>query len=511
MSENGKLTNLPNGWCSIDLQTCVDILDGRRVPVNSSEREARILGKRQEELFPYYGATGKVGVIDGYLFDEETVLVGEDGAPFLDAHKKKAYLARGKYWVNNHAHVLRARHGLTSNTFVQHYLNIFDYHGYVTGTTRLKLNQAPLRSIPTPLPPLAEQYRIVAKIEELFTRLDAGVEALKQIKRQLKRYRQAVLKHAFEGKLTQVWREAQLKDPNSPLNTEPAAVLLERIKAERKKALAKKYKELPPVDTTDLPDLPKGWEWTSVAQIGTPREQTVLTGPFGSTLGRSDFLSEGVPLLTIGCLTRYGLTTEKAFFISEEKAKKLGRYRVKKGDILFSRMATVGRAALVDTNFVNAVINYHLMRLRLADSAIKPEYMVYYVRGSDVVRNHVKEVNHGATRDGINTNQLLDLPVCLASRFEQEQIVQEVEMRFSIADAIESEIDRSALESNRLRQSILKRAFEGKLVPQDPNDEPAEKLLERIRAEREAEQNQKKNGKGSGKMSVKKSRVKAKN
>ena len=112
-----------------------------------------------------------------------------------------------------------------------------------------------------PLPPLPEQHRIVNKIEELFTRLDAGVEALKKIQLQLKRYRQSVLKAAFEGKLTAEWREAHKSE------LEPASVLLEHIKAERKKKLGSKYKELPPVDTSELPELPEGWGWASLAQI----------------------------------------------------------------------------------------------------------------------------------------------------------------------------------------------------------------------------------------------------
>ena len=148
---------------------CVDILDGQRVPINAEEREKRINGKTQSQLYPYYGATGQVGWIDGFLFDEELVLLGEDGAPFFDFSKHKAYIIKGKTWVNNHAHVLRAILGITFNKFVCNYLNCFDYHGYVSGTTRAKLNQAPMRTIPIPLAPLPEQRRIVAKIEALFS------------------------------------------------------------------------------------------------------------------------------------------------------------------------------------------------------------------------------------------------------------------------------------------------------------------------------------------------------
>ena len=130
--------------------------------------------------------------------------MGEDGAPFLDPFQDKSYLVDGKFWVNNHAHILNS---IISNKYVCHYLNQLDYSDHVTGTTRLKLTQNALKRIPVFVAPTAEQRRIVDKIEELFSELDKGVESLKAARAQLKIYRQAVLKHAFEGRLTAQWRE----------------------------------------------------------------------------------------------------------------------------------------------------------------------------------------------------------------------------------------------------------------------------------------------------------------
>ena len=181
-------------WEYIAFCDAVDICDTLRKPINSKERSRRIAGKKQSELYPYYGATGQVGYIDDYITDGEYVLLGEDGAPFLDAYAPKAYLINGKAWVNNHAHVLRSK---KSNKFLCYYLNYFDYKGFVSGTTRLKLTQNSMRQIKIPNPSLLEQERIVARIEELFSQLDSGVETLKKIKQQLAVYRQAVLKEAF--------------------------------------------------------------------------------------------------------------------------------------------------------------------------------------------------------------------------------------------------------------------------------------------------------------------------
>ena len=196
-----KYKPIPEKWEWLRLVNCVDILDRKRIPVNSKEREKRISGKDETELYPYYGATGHVGWIDDYIFDEELILLGEDGAPFIDIDKEKAYIVKGKFWVNNHAHVIRAKDKLTTNRFILHYLNFFNYKDFVTGTTRLKLNQTKMKQIPVIIPPLNEQKRIV---EEIDRRLSIVNEIEKSIDfgfMKSDHLRNAILKSAFEGQL----------------------------------------------------------------------------------------------------------------------------------------------------------------------------------------------------------------------------------------------------------------------------------------------------------------------
>lgn len=164
------INNLPKEWKIEILGNCVDILDKQRIPLNNQEREERIKSKDISELYPYYGATQQTGYIDDFIFDEELVLLGEDGVMFYDRDKPKAYLINGKSWVNNHAHVLRAKKNITINKYLLNFLNTFHYKGFVSGATRLKLNQSRMAKIPIPIAPLKQQEKIV-KILDLTSNL----------------------------------------------------------------------------------------------------------------------------------------------------------------------------------------------------------------------------------------------------------------------------------------------------------------------------------------------------
>lgn len=152
--------DLPESWSWCRLYSVVEICDNLRKPINAEERQKRI--KSANNLYPYYGATGQVGWIDDFISDGEFVLLGEDGAPFLDPCTPKAYIICGKAWVNNHAHVLKG----INNQFLCHCLNSVDYTNFITGTTRYKLTQAEMAKILLPTPPLAEQQRIVQAIAQ---------------------------------------------------------------------------------------------------------------------------------------------------------------------------------------------------------------------------------------------------------------------------------------------------------------------------------------------------------
>ena len=160
--------NLPTGWTVTTLSNIIDLLDNKRKPIKAEERAKRIEGKNT--LYPYYGATGFVGYIDEYLIEGKFLLLGEDGAPFLDPYAEKAYAVEGKIWVNNHAHIILPK---IDFDYLKLYLNAFNYHDVAKGTTRLKLTQGDMNSILVTVPPLREQRRISSFVKNIFSLIDS--------------------------------------------------------------------------------------------------------------------------------------------------------------------------------------------------------------------------------------------------------------------------------------------------------------------------------------------------
>ena len=391
---------MSSNWNVVPFTEAVDICDTLRKPINSSERASRIKGKEQSELYPYYGATGQVGFIDDYITDGEYVLLGEDGAPFLDAFSKNAYIISGKTWVNNHAHVLKSK---TNNKFLCYYLNSFNYKGYVSGTTRLKLTQAEMKRIPVPVPPLSEQERIVARIEELFSQLDAGVETLKKTKAQLAVYRQAAITEAFSV------------DNNTPnVCLSDIAQIIGGIT---------KGRNLSGTETIELPYL-------RVANVQN------------------------------GYLDLSEIKTIKLRVDEKE------RYLLKPGDVLYTEGGDrdkLGRGTVWRGEIKDCVHQNHVFKARVDQSKAIPEYVAFWSMSTPARNYFYQKGKQSVNLASINKTVLSALTLPLPALEKQREIINHIESRLSVCDSIEQTVDTALQQAEAMRQSILTQAFGGAL------------------------------------------------
>jgi type I restriction enzyme S subunit len=331
------------------------------------------------------------------------------------------------------------------------------------------VNAVKLKEISIPIAPLNEQKRIVAKIEQLFSDLDAGVATLKAIKKQIRQYRQSVLKYAFEGKLTAEWRKK-----NKP---EPASTLLEQITKERQQQSGgKKQKPLPPLDTSNLPELPEGWEWTRLGNV--------IEEPKYGTSKKCGYESGSTGVLRIPNIVNGAIDSTDLKYASFDENEQ-STYKLRKGDLLTIRsngsVSLVGKCALVTPADEQYLFAGYLIRLRPVHSGLDSNFLLHLMRSHFLRKQIESKAKSTSGVNNINSGEITSLIIPLCTQNEQNQIACEIERHFSIADKAEEIVNAALKQSEWLRQSILKQAFEGKLVPQDPTDEPAEKLLARIR------------------------------
>lgn len=392
---------------------------------------------------------------------------------------------------------VRLNHGYRPE-LLAHYINSCFGRVWVASVVSQQVGQAnvngsKLQALGLPVPPLSEQHRIAAEIDKHFTRLDAAVVALKRIRANLQRYRASVLKAACEGRL--VPTEAELARTEGR-NFEPADMLLHRIikqgrtkceiqadavSAERTNKA--KYRERPAPNTASLRSLPEGWAWATMPQLG------VLNRGKSKHRPRDDqrLFGGSYPFIQTGDVRRSG-------GLIREHSQTYNEFGLKQSRLWPAHTLCITIAAnIAETGFLTypACFPDSVVGFSSEGDPVTVRYIEKFLR---TARQNLERFAPATAQKNINLKTLSGVNVPLPPLAEQHRIVAEADRRLSVVDELEASVEANLKRAERLRQSILKRAFEGKLVPQDPNDEPASVLLERIRAER----NPKKTDAGSG-------------
>ncbi|EIU7138262.1 restriction endonuclease subunit S [Pseudomonas aeruginosa] len=337
------------------------------------------------------------------------------------------------------------------------------------------ISQQALKEIRIPLPPLAEQTRIAAKLDELLAQADTLKARIDGIPALLKRFRQSVLAAAVSGRLTEEWRKTQTSAGTGAdviRNDQLAkAALLER-QPELKK---KKSSIESDIDENYLFPIPESWSFTTWGKLSE-----WITYGFTRPMPKSE---TGVKLLTAKDVQRFelelmscGLTTTEAFVGLSDKDKPV------KGDLLITKDGSIGRAALVHTN-EEFCINQSVAVCWLRSTTMNKRYLELLSNG-DFTQGFVKDKAQGMAIQHLSIIDFAKCPVPVPSSIEQDEIVRRVEQLFAFAEQLERKVKSAKSRIDHLTQSILAKAFRGELVPQDPNDEPASVLLERIQTQR---------------------------
>lgn len=478
--------------------------------VDKGLRIIRIANVQSGEIIdrdPKFYPESRLLEFNDYVIEEDDFLISLTGNVGRVGRIDKSLLPA---LLNQRVGKLNLQTSNIEKSYLYHFLNSRTFvHQVIKGSkgvAQLNTSSKKIEAIKIPIVPLPEQRAIVAKIEELFSDLDKGIADLKKAQDQLKVYRQAVLKKAFEGELTKEWREQQTDLPT-------ADELLEQIKEERQKhyeeqienwkQAVKSWEEngkegkkpsriskpnnVPDPENSDIENyeqLPNNWGWSRFGNV------TYKIGDVDHKMPKT--VNEGLPYLSTGNIRPDGtIDFNNAKIISRTDFDRLAlKIKPEKGDIIFPRYGTIGRNILIDFER-EFLVSYACAIIKNIKKLMNSKFVLYYSI-SPVVKKEINRYVVQTTQANIGIASIESFVFPLCSTEEQNQIVREIESRLSICDQVEQSISQSLEKAKALRQSILKKAFEGKLLTiteiekckAEKDYEPASVLLERIQAEK---------------------------
>ena len=383
---------LPEGWCVTNIGELLINRDGERKPVSMAIRSKQI-----NKIYDYYGAAGVIDKVDSYLFEERLLLVGEDGANLLSRNKNNAFLADGKYWVNNHAHVLDAIDKFILS-YVAIVINSMKLDDYITGSAQPKLSQDNLNKIPIFLPPLDEQKRIMAELEQWFTIIDKIEQGKIDLQTTIKQAKSKILDLAIHGKLVS-------QDPNE----EPAIELLKRINP-----------DFTPCDNGHSKKLPNGWTYCRLCDV---LQITMGQSPKGDSINKNKGIEFHQGKL---CFTNKYLQSSNTFTTEPTKLAEAN-------SILLCVRAPVG---IVNISPRKICIGRGLCSLKPRKGNI--DFYFYLLQ---TLKESFEKQATGTTFKAISGDIVKNEIIILPPFLEQQRIVAKIEELFSVLNNIQNALE----------------------------------------------------------------------
>lgn len=437
-------------WKISKLEEVCEILDNKRVPISSKNRISGI--------YPYYGASGIVDYIDKYIFDEELVLIGEDGAKW-GAFENSAFIVSGKYWVNNHAHILKPNNEILINKFLVYFLNYSNLEKYITGATVKKLNQQKLKQIEILLPPLEEQIRIVKILDSAFANIDRSIELVKANLANLDELAQSVLDRAFNPLGDSIDSTESTQNPSTH-------------------------------DTQSPYPLPQHWEWKSLGEMckilngGTPDTKN----PVFWDLNQSHEVQTDKSVVGVGGEVERGegatsqfkplhpLAKEKSYYwatLVDTKQKYLHstqRKITQKGldssnatllpvnSVIFSSRASIGEVCIAK---VETATNQGYKNFVCDENVLYYEFLYFALQR---FAKEIESLAQGTTYKEVSKAKISEFQIPLPKDIkEQEQIAMHLDSVFDKIQKLKELYNAQLQDYEELKQSLLTQAFSGKL------------------------------------------------
>lgn len=462
-------SKLPKNWVDTELMNLCSVYTGKK--------DANFATKSGE--YNFFTCAYKPLKSDSYSFEGDVLILPGNGVNvgevFYFSGKFEAY--QRTYIIND----IKIDPRYLFYHFSRFWRELGSLKQFGSATNYIKIGN--FKDYKVQFPPLAEQQRIVAKLDTLFGSLDALKIRLNNIPQLIKNFKQAVLTQAVTGKLTEDlellnilneikidrknWYNEKLSYALKNKTKKPKKIILEILEGKEilKNSLFRKY------------------DVAFIEEIAAKKDYALKAGPFGSALKKAFYVPKGYKIYgqeqVIKNDPKYG-----DYYINEKRFESLKSCEVAAKDVLISLVGTIGRVLVLPLDFERGIINPRLVKISLHEKII-PEYFALYIK-SDIAKNIINSMAHGGTMDVINLGILKKLPIPIPSTTEQTEIVKRVENLFSKADAIEKQYKTLKVKINRLPQAILAKAFKGELVAQLPTDGDAKDLLEEIKKLKES-------------------------